>query len=93
MEDLMEQMAAVEHERWSKWIKYQFGKCVRDANGSLIVPHDLVERWQRQAATPYEALSEKEKETDREEVRTILKTLHGQVNLLRHEMSMLDLKL
>ena len=38
----------------------------------LLIPQELVERWQRQIATPYSALSEREKDSDREEAdRTI----------------------
>ncbi|WP_316216647.1 hypothetical protein [Bradyrhizobium sp. SZCCHNR3003] len=69
LEGLIEVLAAVEHERWSHWQRYMHGKGVKQADGSLLVPADLVRRWQNQIDTPYAALSEKEKESDREQVR------------------------
>jgi len=41
--------------------------------GSITIPKSLVERWERQIATPYEDLSNKEKDSDRTEVRAYLK--------------------
>jgi hypothetical protein len=69
LDGLIETLAAVEHERWSHWQRYMHGKCVRQPDGSLVIPADLVRRWQEQIDTPYAGLSEKEKESDREQVR------------------------
>jgi hypothetical protein len=44
-------------------------KGVRQPDGSLLIPADLVERWQKQIETPYSELTDKEKESDREQVR------------------------
>jgi hypothetical protein len=60
---------AVEHERWSHWQRYMHEKGVRQPDGSLLIPADLVERWQKQIETPYSELTDKEKESDREQVR------------------------
>ena len=68
---LIEKLAFVEHERWSKWMEYLFGKCTFDG-GCAKIPADLTERWTRQANTDYDHLSEKEKESDRVEVRKTL---------------------
>lgn len=68
----MEQLADVEHERWSHWQRYLHSKCERVGDGSLVIPAHLVERWESQMNTPYSALSEKEKESDREQVRRYL---------------------
>ncbi len=69
LEDLIETLAAVEHERWSHWQRYMHEKCVRQLDGSLLIPADLVRRWQKQIETPYSELTEKEKDSDREQVR------------------------
>jgi hypothetical protein len=71
--DLLEVLAAVEHERWSHWQRYMHSKCVRHGNeGALLIPADLVKQWEKQIATPYSELSEAEKESDREQVRKYL---------------------
>lgn len=83
VEGLLEQFAHNEHERWAKWQKYLHSKCspVTDGEtvivepGSLIIPHGLVDRWERQIKTSYAELSEKEKESDRAEVRPYINTL------------------
>ena len=75
---LMEQLAGLEHERWSGWMKYQAEHCYlagierydRHRSGEAFVT-----RWQRLAKTPYENLTEQEKESDRIEVRKTLAVL------------------
>lgn len=77
MSDLFEQLAAIEHERWADWQKYMHSKCRRlgdivhdeALSGDLVIPAELVEQWERQIATSYIELSEKEKESDRDQVR------------------------
>ena len=69
---LMEQLAAVEHERWSHWQRYVHSKCVRQPDGSLLLPADLVERWDEQIDTKYAELNDQERESDRVQVRKYL---------------------
>jgi hypothetical protein len=79
--DQVEELAAYAHEAWSGWQRYLFGKCWtathddfrRPMPGSVVIPPELAERWERQMSTPYSELPEKEKESDREEARKILK--------------------
>lgn len=63
------ELAAVEHERWAHWQRYMHDKGERRTDGSLVLPPDLVERWEAQIATRYADLSEAERESDREQVR------------------------
>lgn len=65
----LERLAAIEHERWAHWQKYLHQQCKRLADGSLVIPAELVVRWTRQIETAYADLSEVEKESDREQVR------------------------
>ena len=69
---LTEQLAAIEHERWSHWQRYMHNKAIRQIDGSLLLPPDLVARWEKQIETKYVDLSEAEKESDREQVRKYL---------------------
>jgi hypothetical protein len=72
LENLTESLAAIEHERWAHWQRYMHSKAVRQPDGSLLLQADLVERWEQQIRTPYAALTDKEKESDREQVRKYL---------------------
>jgi hypothetical protein len=74
-ESLLEALAAAEHERWSHWQRYLHAQCEPGEDGSLIIPRELVARWTHQMSTPYAELSEKEKDSDREQVREYLSVL------------------
>ena len=63
-----EKLSVIEHERWAHWQKYMHEKGTRQPDGSLVIPADLVATWDRQIATPYNDLSDKEKDSDREQV-------------------------
>lgn len=65
-------LASKEHERWAHWQRYMHAQCTANADGSLVIPADLVARWTQQSATPYTELSEAERESDREQVRRYL---------------------
>ncbi|ENU31748.1 MULTISPECIES: hypothetical protein [Acinetobacter] len=67
--ELIEKLAAIEHERWAHWQSYLHSKCLKNDNGSLTIPAELVERWNKQINTGYEELTEDEKESDREQVQ------------------------
>jgi hypothetical protein len=62
LDGLLEQLAAVEHERWSHWQRYVHSKCVRQPDGSLLLPAGLVARWEKQIDTKYAELDEQERE-------------------------------
>lgn len=68
-------LADIEHERWSHWQQYMHSKGERHEDGSLVLPADLVKQWEQQIASPYAQLSNKEKESDREQVRKYLPTI------------------
>jgi len=72
---IVDELADIEHERWAHWQRYMHSKCEHRSDGALVIPPDLVAQWERQIATPYSGLSEKEKESDREQVRKYLLTI------------------
>ncbi len=69
---LIDKLAAIEHQRWAHWQRYLHDQGVRLADGSLVLPARLVEKWDRQIETDYKDLAEREKESDREQVRRYL---------------------
>jgi hypothetical protein len=72
LDGLVEELSAIEHERWSHWQRYLHNKGFLQPDGSLVLPVDLVEHWDKQMNTKYENLSDREKESDREQVRKYL---------------------
>lgn len=72
LEALTEALAAIEHERWAHWQAYVHSQGVRKPDGRLVLPAELVARWERQIATPYTSLSENEKKSDRDQVARYL---------------------
>lgn len=72
---LREKLADIQHAIWSHWIQYQFGKCVKNPDGSLTIPPSLAGRWELQSITDYNDLTEKEKESDRHQADKIIKAL------------------
>ena len=70
---LKESLADKQHDIWSHWMKYMFTQCdiERDAFGDIVscsIPAEKVERWMRQMNTGYDDLTDKEKESDRNQV-------------------------
>ena len=70
--ELIEELAAAEHERWAHWQRYLHEQCIPGPDGSLTIPAELVRRWAAQMNTPYTDLSETEKNSDREQVERYL---------------------
>lgn len=74
-DELREQLAQLEHQRWASWQRHLHSKCRRNPDGSLTIPAGYVAALERQIATPYDALSEAEKDGDRREVDRYLPLL------------------
>lgn len=73
----IEELAEYAHSAWSGWMEYLFSKCTRAMGGDFIIPAEFVERWKRQASTPYLELPEDEKESDRKEALCIMEIVRG----------------
>lgn len=69
---LVERLAAIEHERWSHWQRYMHDKAERQNDGALLIPADLVARWEKQIETPYADLPQDEQKSDQEQVERYL---------------------
>lgn len=74
-EILRETLASVQHAIWAHWMNYMFSVCRSNGDGSYTIPLEKVQRWQRQARTPYHQLNESEKDSDREQADRILQVL------------------
>ena len=72
---LTEELAAIEHERWSHWQRYMHGKGEHQSDGSLVLPPELVARWERQMSVGYFELNDDEKQSDREQVSRYLEVI------------------
>lgn len=67
IDELKEKLAAIEHERWSDWQKWMHSVLRR--SGELTEGVDeILQRWDKQIATPYSKLSATEKASDMEQV-------------------------
>ncbi|RUP31520.1 MAG: hypothetical protein EKK51_14205 [Mycolicibacterium sp.] len=71
-DELLDMLAAIEHERWAHWQRYVHDRCERQQDGSLVIPAGLAARWEAQIETPYVELTERERDSDREQVRRYL---------------------
>ena len=89
----IEQLADIEHQRWSHWQKYMHSK-IFIAKPALIkkdweyvkLPMELYKHWERQINTDYKDLTEKEKQSDRDQVNKYLPLIQKQNNLNTKEL-------
>lgn len=73
-----EELAAYAHEAWSGWMRYLFSLSTHNADGTVTIPKELVERWTRQMETTYKDLPENEKHSDRVEAIRIMEIFLGE---------------
>lgn len=71
-EDLLHRLASLEHERWAHWQRYMHDQCTPGDGGTLVIPAELVTRWEAQITTEYANLTEKEQRSDQDQVRGYL---------------------
>jgi hypothetical protein len=72
LDGILEELAAIEHQRWCHWQRYVHDRGQRLPDGSLVLSRELVQRWDIQISKAYADLDESEKESDREQVRKYL---------------------
>lgn len=92
-QELIEQLANKEHASWARYMSYFFGKLqkryVEHPGGNtanilfnqhdLIIPAAYLEALQKQIDTPYQHLTEQEKQYDRDEVAHIFSIINKYV--------------
>lgn len=74
--ELRESLASIEHDRWSRWMKYLFTKGSVSKDGTFIIDKESYDRWVRQSETDYDDLTTPEKDSDRKEADNTLDVLH-----------------
>lgn len=83
LEGRLEAYAEQEHIRWAKWQNYMHSFLVWNQElEAWVLSHEQKYRWQRQIETTYSMLTEKEKESDREQVRPYINDYKSQLNTL-----------
>ena len=93
-ESLREQLANLAHEQWSGWMDYLFSKCreTRPSDGEafykecLIIPRWAVDRWKKQAKTPYSELTPAEMDSDRTEADKFIAVLNPRIAELEERL-------
>ena len=65
--DLIDSMALLAHQQWSKWMKYLFSQGRFNGDGTWTMPKWAVDRWLRQMNTKFNHLPENERKSDYEE--------------------------
>lgn len=78
MHNMLEEIAALQHEIWSHWMKYLFDVSIQNEDGTATIPFDKVNRWKRQMNTKYRDLSDSEKISDIEQARKIVKYIQDE---------------
>lgn len=73
--EIVELLADLEHRRWAHWQKYLHSCCVKNDDGSLTIPKEKVAHWKNQILTKYDALTELEKESDRNQAKKTIEAL------------------
>lgn len=76
-QDVLDRLAEIEHERWAHWQRFVHDSCHEQEDGSLVIPAEVVQRWERQIATPYPDLTQAERDSDIEQVKRYLPTVIG----------------
>jgi len=74
---MREKLASLQHDIWTHWMHYLFSCCNKTNNGHYWIPKDKVTHWKRQMSFKYDNLTEREKESDRDQADKILKLLES----------------
>jgi hypothetical protein len=77
MNDLIEQIAAVQHEIWVHWMRFLFACGELRQDGSVVIPPEKVARWQSQMDRAYSDLSESEKASDRDQALKVMQVIQS----------------
>ena len=74
-EHAVEVLADLEHDRWSRWMRWVYENGTWNQDGSFTINRDKAQRWASLAATRYDFLDDETQEWDRTEARKTLAKL------------------
>lgn len=77
MNNQREQLAALQHQIWSDWVRHMFEVSTANPDGTVTIPSKYVQQWQHEINTDYSDLSEEEKDGDRKQVDKITQLLES----------------
>lgn len=69
---MREELASLMHGIWCGWRCYVVARSTLNSDGTMTTPAWAVKRWGRQINTPYDELSEEEKDSDRKQADKVL---------------------
>ena len=73
--ELREALADISHAIWAHWMRYLFSVCDFTDYGEPFITAGNWQRWHRQVETTYGDLTEREKDSDREQADKLLAVL------------------
>lgn len=80
---MKEKLANLCHSQWSGWMEYLWSKSRHmniEIDGTVqrcvVIPNNLVIRWERQMKTPYTELPDNEQDSDRKEADKFLSIIN-----------------
>lgn len=80
---IIEKLSDLEHRQWAHWTQYMLNTLEKEASEGIPFNQlPSVKHWRRQIDTPYESLSEKEKDSDREWAYKMFKVIETTLDLL-----------
>ena len=79
---MVSRLADSQHEIWAHWMRYLFKVSTKNDDGSVTIPADKVERWERQMVTNYYELTYQEQRSDIEQVMKQLALFRDELDKL-----------
>lgn len=78
---MLNQLADIQHEIWSHWMRYLFKVSVQNEDGTVTIPAEQVNRWKRQMNTKYADLSSNEQKSDLEQAEKVMAVIQTELML------------
>lgn len=84
---MLDEIADLQHEIWSHWMRYLFEVSLQNEDGTVTIPADKVKRWKRQMRIKYSDLSDNEQKSDLEQAQKVMNLLSDVSVGNKHEIT------